>query len=168
MEKEQHEAELKAKQQAEADAKAAAAKAEADAAAAAAAPATAPVLDAAKLARMKDGPGFIAALDQSGGSTPSALALYGIPEGSWADDAEMMDMVHAMRERIVTCPAFSGERVIAAILFEATMHREFDGMPAPKYLWEKKNVVPLLKCDKVSEIVLFVCRSSFRTLVPVN
>lgn len=77
-----------------------------------------------------------------------ALAGYGIKAGTWKDEAEMMDMVHAMRERIVTSPAFTGERVIAAILFEATMDRQFAGMPAPQYLWEKKHVVPLLKCDK--------------------
>jgi len=104
--------------------------------------------DADKLKQMKEADGFIAALDQSGGSTPKALGAYGVADGAWKDEAEMFDMVHAMRARIVTCPKFTGERVIAAILFEMTMDRQFEGMPAPAYLWEKKRVVPLLKCDK--------------------
>lgn len=97
---------------------------------------------------MKSKQGFIAALDQSGGSTPKALKAYGIEDGAWKDEAEMFHMVHAMRSRICTCPKFTGDRVIAAILFEMTMDREIEGMPSPKYLWEKKHVVPLLKCDK--------------------
>eukprot|EP00035_Acanthoeca_spectabilis_P019948 m.430384 g.430384 ORF g.430384 m.430384 type:complete len:299 (-) comp17155_c0_seq1:66-962(-) len=104
-------------------------------------------LNADMLKHMKDADGFIAALDQSGGSTPNALKAYGI-DGGWKNEAEMFDMVHAMRSRIVTNEAFNGDRVIAAILFEATMDRDFEGISAPRYLWEKKHVVPLLKCDK--------------------
>lgn len=92
--------------------------------------------------------GFIAALDQSGGSTPKALKLYGIADGSWSSDAEMMDLVHAMRTRIITSPAFNGDRLVAAILFEATMDRDVEGRPTAEYLWEVKNVVPILKVDK--------------------
>ncbi len=92
--------------------------------------------------------GFIAALDQSGGSTPKALKLYGIGEGSWSSDAQMMDLMHAMRSRIITSPAFNGERVLGAILFEATMDREVEGRPTAEYLWTVKKVVPFLKVDK--------------------
>jgi len=98
--------------------------------------------------RFRTTSGFIAALDQSGGSTPKALKLYGIPEGSWSSDAEMMDLVHAMRTRIMTSPAFTGDRVVAAILFEATMDRDVAGRPTADYLWNVKKVVPLLKVDK--------------------
>jgi Fructose-1,6-bisphosphate aldolase len=101
-----------------------------------------------QMEKLRSAPGFIAALDQSGGSTPKALKLYGIAEGSWANDAEMMDLVHAMRSRIITSPAFSGERLLAAILFEATMDREVDGRPTAEYLWQVKKVVPILKVDK--------------------
>ena len=100
-----------------------------------------------QLERMKSGTGFIAALDQSGGSTPKALALYGIEADRYTTDAEMFDLVHAMRERIVTSPAFTGAHVLGAILFERTMGRDFQGIPAPDYLWEKKNVVPFVKVD---------------------
>ena len=92
--------------------------------------------------------GFIAALDQSGGSTPKALKLYGIEESEYSNDEEMFDMVHAMRTRIVTCNAFSGERVLGAILFENTLDREIEGLASPHYLWQKKRVVPFLKVDK--------------------
>jgi fructose-bisphosphate aldolase class I len=92
--------------------------------------------------------GFIAALDQSGGSTPKALRNYGIAEGAWSNDAEMFDLVHEMRTRIVTSPAFSGKRLIGAILFEDTMNREIGGKPTGDYLWEVKGVVPFLKVDK--------------------
>jgi len=92
--------------------------------------------------------GFIAALDQSGGSTPKALRLYGVDESAYKDEATMFNLVHAMRERIVTSPAFDGRRVLGAILFEMTMERQFDGMDAARYLWEKKQVVPFLKVDK--------------------
>ena len=92
--------------------------------------------------------GFIAALDQSGGSTPKALKLYGIAENEYSGDAQMMDLIHAMRTRIITSPAFSGERILAAILFENTMDREIEGRPTAEYLWEVKKVVPILKVDK--------------------
>jgi len=93
-------------------------------------------------------PGFIAALDQSGGSTPKALQLYGIPDSAWSGDAAMMDLVHAMRARIVTSPSFNGDRILGAILFEDTMERDILGRPTAQYLWEVKQVVPILKVDK--------------------
>jgi len=92
--------------------------------------------------------GFIAALDQSGGSTPKALAQYGVPETAFTNDAEMYDLVHAMRSRIITNPAFAGPKVIAAILFEQTMDRDIEGRATPDYLWNVKRVVPLVKVDK--------------------
>jgi fructose-bisphosphate aldolase, class I len=99
-------------------------------------------------AQMTSGEGFIAALDQSGGSTPKALKLYGVDESAYGSDAEMFDLVHAMRSRIVKSPAFSGDKVIGAILFEMTMERDIDGVPTPQYLWENRHVVPFLKIDK--------------------
>lgn len=101
-----------------------------------------------QLAKVAQGQGFIAALDQSGGSTPKALLLYGVEESSYSGDAEMFDLVHAMRTRIVASPAFDGSRVLGAILFEQTMDRQFEGQDAPAYLWERKQVVPFLKVDK--------------------
>jgi fructose-bisphosphate aldolase, class I len=101
-----------------------------------------------QLQKMKSHPGFIAALDQSGGSTPGALRQYGIKEGAWANEAEMLDMVHQMRTRIITSPAFTGERIIGAILFENTMDRDIAGQPSADYLWNVKKVVPILKVDK--------------------
>jgi fructose-bisphosphate aldolase class I len=98
-------------------------------------------------AKIRNTPGFIAALDQSGGSTPKALKLYGIEENTYSGETQMMDLVHQMRTRIVTSPVFNGDRVVGAILFEATMDREFGGKPAAQYLWDKK-VVPFLKIDK--------------------
>ncbi|WP_448852663.1 fructose bisphosphate aldolase [Corynebacterium sp. 335C] len=98
--------------------------------------------------QMTEGKGFIAALDQSGGSTPKALRLYGIEEDQYSGDAEMFDLVHEMRTRIITSDSFTGDKIIAAILFEMTMDREIDGIPTAQYLWEKKGVVPLLKTDK--------------------
>ncbi len=92
--------------------------------------------------------GFIAALDQSGGSTPKALKLYGLPETAWKNEAEMVDLVHAMRARIITSPAFNGDRILAAILFEMTMDRDIEGKPTADYLWNVKKVVPILKVDK--------------------
>ena len=92
--------------------------------------------------------GFIAALDQSGGSTPKALRLYGIEESAWSSDGEMFDLVHQMRSRIMTSPAFSGGRLIGAILFEKTMDREVEGRPTGDYLWEVKGIVPFLKVDR--------------------
>ncbi len=91
---------------------------------------------------------FIAALDQSGGSTPKALRVYGLTEDAWSNDEEMYSLVHKMRARIVTSPAFNGERILGAILFENTMDREIEGKPTADYLWEKKGVVPFLKVDK--------------------
>ncbi|PIB24947.1 fructose bisphosphate aldolase [Amylibacter kogurei] len=102
----------------------------------------------AQAKQMETGAGFIAALDQSGGSTPKALALYGIGEDGYANDAEMYDLIHAMRARIATATAFTGDKVIGAILFEMTMDREIDGMPTAQYIWEKRGVVPFLKVDK--------------------
>ena len=99
------------------------------------------------MAQMVSGAGFIAALDQSGGSTPGALKAYGVPDGSWSDDAGMFDLIHQMRVRIVTAPSFSGEKVLAAILFEKTMDGQADGRPLPAYLWSR-GVVPMLKVDK--------------------
>ena len=98
-------------------------------------------------AKIRNQPGFIAALDQSGGSTPKALKLYGIEENTYSGEQAMMDLVHKMRTRIVTSPVFSGNRIAGAILFEATMDREFGGKPAADYLWGKQ-VVPFLKIDK--------------------
>lgn len=98
--------------------------------------------------QMKNAPGFIAALDQSGGSTPKALRLYGVSEDNYSGEAEMFDLIHAMRSRIAQAPAFTGEKVIGAILFEMTMDREIDGKPAAQFLWEDRGVVPFLKCDK--------------------
>lgn len=99
-------------------------------------------------AQVRAGKGFIAALDQSGGSTPKALALYGVPKDAYANDAEMFDQIHAMRSRIVNAPAFTGEKVVGAILFEDTMDRTFQGQPAATYLWKSRGVVPFLKIDK--------------------
>ena len=99
-------------------------------------------------AKIRSDKGFVAALDQSGGSTPKALSLYGIKAGAWSGDAEMYDLVHAMRTRIVTSPAFDGNRVLGAILFEQTMDREVEGRGTADYLWSVKRVVPFLKIDK--------------------
>ena len=101
-----------------------------------------------QLDKMKNQDGFIAALDQSGGSTPKALGLYGIKEDEWSNDDEMFTVVHEMRTRIMTSPSFMGERILAAILFENTMDRDVQGRPTAEYLWEEKNIVPILKADK--------------------
>lgn len=98
--------------------------------------------------KMAHGSGFVAALDQSGGSTPKALRLYGIPESAYSGDAQMFDLVHQMRTRIITSPSFDGRRILAAILFEDTMDRDIEGRPTADYLWSVKNVVPILKVDK--------------------
>lgn len=98
--------------------------------------------------RMRSGKGFIAALDQSGGSTPKALKLYGIGPEAWTTEEEMFALIHRMRERIATSPAFDGRRVLGAILFERTMDAEFAGRPAAEYLWQVKRVVPFLKIDR--------------------
>ena len=102
--------------------------------------------DMAAQAAHKDG--FIAALDQSGGSTPKALKLYGVDESAWSSEAQMFDLVHKMRTRIIKSPAFTGDKIMGAILFEQTMDRDIDGTPTAQYLWEKRHVVPFLKIDK--------------------
>jgi fructose-bisphosphate aldolase class I len=99
-------------------------------------------------AKIRNQPGFIAALDQSGGSTPKALKLYGVAENTYSGDTQMMDLMHAMRSRIITSPSFGGNRVAGAILFEATMDREVQGVPTAEFLWTRKQVVPFLKIDK--------------------
>lgn len=98
--------------------------------------------------QMRNGRGFIAALDQSGGSTPKALRLYGIEDSAYSSESEMFDLMHAMRARIMTCPAFNGDWILGAILFEMTMDREVEGMGSAEYLWARKRVVPFLKVDK--------------------
>lgn len=98
--------------------------------------------------KLREGQGFIAALDQSGGSTPKALRLYGVEESEYSSDAEMFDLIHAMRARIAQAPAFTGDKVLGAILFEMTMDREIGGKPSARYLWEERGVVPFLKVDK--------------------
>ena len=105
-------------------------------------------LNEQQLQKIKSHPGFIAALDQSGGSTPKALALYGIKEGAWSNEDEMFAIVHQMRTRMITSPSFTGERLIGAILFENTMDRDINGQPTADYLWNAKSVVPFLKVDK--------------------
>lgn len=101
-----------------------------------------------QLQKMKTAPGFIAALDQSGGSTPKALIAYGIKRDAWSNDDEMFTLVHQMRTRIITSPSFTGSRILGAILFENTMDREVEGQPTADYLWNVKNVVPFLKVDQ--------------------
>lgn len=98
--------------------------------------------------QMRSGRGFIAALDQSGGSTPKALRQYGVPETAYSGEEQMFDLIHAMRARIIKSPAFTGDKVVGAILFEQTMDRTIDGVPTATYLWEKRGVVPFLKIDK--------------------
>jgi fructose-bisphosphate aldolase, class I len=105
-------------------------------------------LNEQQLQTMKSHPGFIAALDQSGGSTPGALRLYGIKEGAWSNEDEMFAIVHQMRTRMMTSPGFTGGRIIGAILFENTMDRDIEGQPTADYLWNVKRVVPFLKVDK--------------------
>ena len=105
-------------------------------------------LNEEQLQKMKAHPGFIAALDQSGGSTPGALRLYGIKEDAWFNEDEMFGIVHQMRTRMITSPGFTGERIIGAILFENTMDRDIEGQPTADYLWNVKRVVPFLKVDK--------------------
>ncbi|WP_454300188.1 fructose bisphosphate aldolase [Salana multivorans] len=103
--------------------------------------------DATQLARFENGQGFIAALDQSGGSTPKALALYGVGESEYASEAEMFDLIHAARTRVITSPSFTSDRILGAILFAGTLEREIDGRPVIEYLWEVKGIVPFLKID---------------------
>ena len=101
-----------------------------------------------QLEKMRNHPGFIAALDQSGGSTPGALRAYGIKDNAWSNEEEMFAIVHQMRTRIMTSPAFTGKRILGAILFENTMDRDIEGKPTADYLWEAKRIVPFLKVDK--------------------
>jgi len=105
-------------------------------------------MDKVKLERMKNDKGFIAALDQSGGSTPKALAAYGVAENEYSNEDQMFDLVHAMRTRIITCKAFNSDNILGAILFEQTMERQIEGMPTADFLWEKKKIIPFLKVDK--------------------
>lgn len=105
-------------------------------------------MNQAQLEKVRSAEGFIAALDQSGGSTPKALRLYGIEESEYSSDAEMFDLIHQMRSRMITSPAFNGDRILGAILFEDTMDRTIDGIGSAEYLWTVKNVVPFLKVDK--------------------
>jgi fructose-bisphosphate aldolase class I len=105
-------------------------------------------LNEQQLQKMKTQPGFIAALDQSGGSTPNALRLYGIAAGAWSNEEGMFALVHQMRTRLITSPSFTGERILAAILFENTMDRDIEGQPTADYLWQVKRIVPLLKVDQ--------------------
>jgi len=105
-------------------------------------------MDAAQLEKVRSGRGFFAALDQSGGSTPKALAEYGIDESRYTSEEEMFDLVHAMRTRVITDLAFDGPRILGAILFEQTMERDIQGVPTARYLWAEKQVVPFLKVDK--------------------
>jgi fructose-bisphosphate aldolase, class I len=104
--------------------------------------------NAEQLQKMKVQPGFIAALDQSGGSTPNALRAYGIKDGAWSNEEEMFALVHQMRTRIITSPVFTGKRILGAILFENTMDRSIEGQPTADYLWNVKRIVPFLKVDK--------------------
>ncbi len=104
-------------------------------------------MNSAQFAQMKNGKGFIAALDQSGGSTPKALSLYGVQPDTYSGEAAMFDLVHQMRSRIIKSPSFTSERVIGVILFEMTMDRQIDGLGSAEYLWQKKNIVPFLKVD---------------------
>jgi fructose-bisphosphate aldolase class I len=105
-------------------------------------------MDTTQLAKIRSGRGFFAALDQSGGSTPKALRDYGVGEDRYHSESEMFDLVHAMRTRVITSPAFDGSRVLGAILFEQTMQRDIEGIPSGQYLWDEKRVVPFLKVDK--------------------
>ncbi|MDP2013155.1 MAG: fructose bisphosphate aldolase [Actinomycetota bacterium] len=105
-------------------------------------------MNQAQFEKMKSGKGFIAALDQSGGSTPKALSLYGLDSSAYSNDAEMYDCIHQMRSRIITSPSFGGDRILGAILFEMTMDRQIDGQGTAEYLWGVKQVVPFLKVDK--------------------
>lgn len=101
-----------------------------------------------QLSKVRDNDGFVAALDQSGGSTPKALGLYGIEESAYSNESEMFDLIHQMRTRMMTSPAFVGEKILGTILFEQTMDREVEGKPTATYLWETKSIVPFLKVDK--------------------
>ena len=105
-------------------------------------------MDSDQLSRMAHGKGFVAALDQSGGSTPGALTRYGIPPERYSGDVEMFELIHRFRTRIMTSPVFTGERILAAILFEQTMDRDLDGLGIPDYLWQRRQIVPVVKVDQ--------------------
>jgi fructose-bisphosphate aldolase class I len=105
-------------------------------------------MDQQQRSKIADGDGFLAALDQSGGSTPKALEAYGVPDSAYANDDQMFDLMHEFRARIIASPAFTGERILGAILFEQTMDRDVDGVATPQYLWERKQVVPFVKVDE--------------------
>ncbi len=105
-------------------------------------------MNEAQVARIHNGKGFVAALDQSGGSTPGALARYGLGEDAWSSQKAMFELMHSFRTRIITSPAFTGEHILAAILFERTMERDLDGLGIPDYLWERKQIIPFLKIDR--------------------
>ena len=105
-------------------------------------------MNEAQVARIHNGKGFVAALDQSGGSTPGALARYGLGEDAWSSQKAMFELMHSFRTRIITSPAFTGEHILAAILFERTMERDLEGLGIPDYLWERKQIVPFLKIDR--------------------
>ena len=113
------------------------------------------MINQAQMDFIESGKGFIAALDQSGGSTPKALGASGINSTAYASEAEMYDLIHEMRARIVKSPDFNGKKVVGAILFEDTMGREFAGKPAPSYLWQDRGVVPFLKVDKNQQKITF-------------
>ena len=115
-------------------------------------------------AQVRKGHGFIAALDQSGGSTPKALGLYGLTADAWSNDAQMYDLMHAMRARIIKSPAFTGDKIVGAILFEMTMDRAIDGVPTATYLWDTRHVVPFLKIDKGLEAEVDGCQ----LMKPIN
>lgn len=118
---------------------------------------------AEQMQRMRDGAGFIAALDQSGGSTPKALKAYGVDESAYANEAQMFDLVHAMRTRIVTNASFDGDRVLGAILFQNTLDRDMQGRPSSEYLWQEKRILPFLKVDYGLRDV----RAGVQTMKPV-
>jgi fructose-bisphosphate aldolase class I len=105
-------------------------------------------MNSAQSDKIRSAAGFVAALDQSGGSTPKALAEYGVPEDRYTSEDEMFDLVHEMRTRVITSPAFTGDKILAVILFEQTMERQIEGVPTAQYLWETKQIVPVLKVDK--------------------
>jgi fructose-bisphosphate aldolase class I len=117
-----------------------------------------------QLTKVRNAPGFIAALDQSGGSTPKALAAYGIGDDAWSSDEEMFDLMHAMRSRIIMSPAFTGNRVLGAILFEMTMDRTVDGRPTAEYLWNELSIVPFLKVDRGLEAT----RNGVQLMKPID
>ena len=105
-------------------------------------------MNSEQLKKMRNASGFIAALDQSGGSTAKALTLYGLDDTAYSSEGEMFDRIHEMRARIITSPVFTGQRILGAILFEMTMDRQIDGIGAAEYLWDQKRIVPFLKVDK--------------------